>query len=194
MSAHAEFIAHLKQRAERLDSGEHADYLAEQLAETLRNSAPPAAQTGTLRENVSVVFEAKRNGPGIWASGVGDRGKIGEPSDKPPAHTISQFLKEIGGPIYGFYPGRQGKVASRYAWWALPRFLKDRLQQERLAGRYGGETSVGVGRSPYLYPQDGSAYLGGGASSARANITPTHFVETAVRLWRTLVSQYVRSL
>lgn len=194
MPAHDSFIIHIRNKAEVLDGGEHADYLARQLVEVLSKARPPNDKTGTLRENITARFEAKRTGRGVWTSGVGDRDAIGGPDDRPPAHTISLFLKEIGGPIFGFPPGTQKVRNSRFAWAMLPEILKDRLQQERLAGRYGGETGVGAGRSPYLYPQDGSEYLGGGASAAAANIRPTRFVEIAVQAWRGLVSQYVRSL
>lgn len=46
---------------------------------------------------------------------------------------------------------RRGK---QWAWWNLPAGLKAILQRERLAGRYGGESAVGIGHAPYFWAQE----------------------------------------
>lgn len=183
MPGHDDLRERLKRRAASLDSGTHVDYLAQALATEFEHFAP--TDTGTLSKNLTVVFDGKKIGPGVWQAGVGDKKMIGSPSDKAPRGTISQFLKEVGGPEYNFWPGRQ-KVNSRYAWWALPSFLKERLQAERLAGRFGGETGVGAGRSPYMYSQD--------RGNANAGITGQRFISMAFVVWRAVRSQYIRAV
>ena len=69
---------------------------------------------------------------------------------------------------------RKGK---QWAWWNLPTGLKAILQRERLAGRYGGESAVGIGQAPYFWAQE--------YGNPAAEIKAQHFARDSWEAFRT---------
>ena len=79
-------------------------------------------------------------------------------------------------------------MESKYAWFYLSRFQKELLQAQRRAGRFGGETSIGVGKAPYFWVQEGSTPEGR-IGASKANVKPTFFVRDGIQrsegaIWR----------
>lgn len=59
------------------------------------------------------------------------------------------------------------------AWWYLSKLQKKLLAEQRLLKRFGGESGVGAGKSPYIWAQSGEDMQ----AARGASITPTHFIE-----------------
>ena len=59
-------------------------------------------------------------------------------------------------------------MSSPTAWWGLAKWEKKKLQAQRLAGQFGGQTAAGARRAPYFWPQAGFD----SAAASRAGITP----------------------
>lgn len=165
----------IRQRAE-LRSGKYIEALGEDMKALLQDNAP--SQTGNLVGNLTATSGIKENTSG-FRIGFGSRSRIGISNIGAPRGTIKQFLDD-----YPQFKRNWSLVRSAArAWWALPAEGKELLQQERLAGNYGGIGAIGVGKSPYLYPQEGS-FSSWEASAGKANIRPTKFVNIAVNEWR----------
>ena len=62
-----------------------------------------------------------------------------------------------------------------YAWRGLSKLEKQALQQERYKGSFGGNVSIGHGKTPYFWVQDAETPEGA-AGASKAGITPTHFM------------------
>lgn len=73
---------------------------------------------------------------------------------------------------------------SAFAWWYLSHLQKRSLEQERRAGRFGGQTAKGVGRAPYYWAQE--------HGEPRAAIVGKHYVQDAIRRWRLKAPSIVR--
>ena len=43
---------------------------------------------------------------------------------------------------------------SAFAWWYLSKKQKQVLEEQRQAGRFGGESAKGVGKAPYFWAQE----------------------------------------
>jgi hypothetical protein len=120
---------------------------------------------------------------GMFVISFADAEKLGEPGGKAPEHTISKFL--------AWYTGKPVKAPknnanSKYAWWWLTPEQKDALQAARRGGMFGGETSIGVGRAPYFWVQEGST-TEGASGADKAAITPRKFVENAMEKFEDIV-------
>lgn len=63
------------------------------------------------------------------------------------------------------------KFGSAFAWWFLSRKQKQVLQEQREAGKFGGQNAAGVGRAPYFWSQE--------EGNEAASIKPHHHVENA---------------
>lgn len=70
---------------------------------------------------------------------------------------------------------------STFAWWYLSKKQKKALQEQRRAGKFGGETGIGAFRAPYFWLQEGSI-AEAAQSRAKAGImqAPTRFVEKSI--------------
>ena len=85
-------------------------------------------------------------------------------------------------------------MASQFsAWWGLSQKKKQSLQNERLAGRFGGQNAAAVGRAPYVWVQEGDDPAG----AAKAGIEPLHFMSEAAAEFDAnfdrIVSEYLDS-
>ena len=165
----------MRQRAE-LRSGKYIEALGEDMKSLLQENAP--SQTGNLVSNLTATSGIKENASGFRV-GFGSRSRIGTSNTGAPRGTIKQFLDD-----YPEFKRNWSLVRSaNRAWWALPAEAKALLQEERLAGNYGGINAIGVGKSPYLYPQEGS-FSSWEASAGKAGVHPTKFINIAVNEWR----------
>lgn len=68
------------------------------------------------------------------------------------------------------------KTGSQYAWWLLSRKQKAALEQERVAGRFGGETAKAVGKAPYFWAQE--------YGEPKAAIAAKRYVADAFGRWK----------
>lgn len=74
---------------------------------------------------------------------------------------------------------------SAFAWWYLSKKQKQILEEQRQAGRFGGETAKGVGKAPYYWLQE--------YGEPKAMIVPQGVVGKAVEQWRPEADGIVRS-
>lgn len=82
---------------------------------------------------------------------------------------------------------QRGAIGSQFAWWYLSKKQKQVLEEQRQAGRFGGESAKGVGKAPYFwaqeYGEEGAMIVGQGV------------VTEAVEEWRaeanTIVSSFI---
>lgn len=81
------------------------------------------------------------------------------------------------------------QFGSRFAWWYLSARQKRVLEEQRKAGKFGGETAKGVGLAPYYWAQE--------HGEEKATIVAQHVVEEAVEGWRAkanaIVADFVRT-
>ena len=68
------------------------------------------------------------------------------------------------------------KTGSQYAWWLLSRKQKAALEQERMGGRFGGESAKGVGKAPYYWAQE--------YGEPKAAIKAKGYVRDAFNRWK----------
>lgn len=80
------------------------------------------------------------------------------------------------------------QFGSQFVWWYLSAKQKKILEEQRKAGKFGGETAKGVGLAPYYWPQE--------HGEPKASIEAQHVVEEAVEGWRVeanaIVADFVR--
>ena len=118
-------------------------------------------ESGFSVEGLSRVGEPRQTATG-WSISVFDQKMLGSQrhQGKPPRGTIAAFLtwyrREYPDMPRGFRKG-QDKTS---AWWSLTRDQKAALAQERMSGRFGGESGWGAHRAPYIWQH---AYGGPGA-------------------------------
>lgn len=159
----------------------NGDYLRDMVADAkvlLEQNAPEA--TGTLKRNLTTETPIREDEQGLHA-GLGDRSAIGYENIGAPRGTIAAFLRD--NPEFRTRSEQRTGGPER-AWWDLPGPAKEMLQLERESGMYGGsEQGVGSEKSAYFFPQEGSLD-GWGASAAKADIIPMHFVRKAMDEWR----------
>ena len=74
---------------------------------------------------------------------------------------------------------------SAFAWWYLSKKQKQILEEQRQAGRFGGESAKGVGKAPYYWAQE--------HGEPKAMIQAQHVVAEAVEQWRPEAYDIVRS-
>ena len=151
------------------------DVVAEDFASGMKS------QTGNTVDALSYVGQPERTATGLKIGVVGDRQRIGSSSDSGPKGTIRAFLdwysEQKGLPQFFI----RGGVPTPYAWRMLSETQKKVLQQERLSGRFGGESAAGVGRVPYMWGHE--------QGNASAAITQArHFIEKGLSRWRSRVS------
>ena len=206
----------LQSDLENLQSPVHVRALADILAFVLYQNAP--VDTGLLQKNLTWTGRPRHDAENTWSAVVGSWGRIGSPEDKAPSGTIAAFLeahpeykmgnetkderrerrlraserKEAGiGSVFNTWMVDR----SRYAWWLLSLEARRVLQQERLAGKFGGESGVGAGRSPYFYVQEGSDLFPGSRDSAeKAGIKPKMFYALSLEQWREKARVYVQAV
>lgn len=81
------------------------------------------------------------------------------------------------------------QFGSQFAWWYLSAKKKRVLEEQRQAGRFGGETAKGVGLAPYYWAQE--------HGEDEASIEAQHVVDKAVKGWRAeanaIVASFVRA-
>ena len=81
------------------------------------------------------------------------------------------------------------QFGSQFAWWYLSAKQKRVLEEQRRAGKFGGETAKGAGLAPYYWPQE--------HGEEKAMIVGQHVVEDAVENWRAeanaIVADFVRT-
>ena len=82
------------------------------------------------------------------------------------------------------------QFGSQFAWWYLSAKQKGVLEEQRKAGKFGGETAKGVGLAPYYWAQE--------HGEEKAMIVAQHVVEKAVEGWRTqanaIVTDFIRGV
>ena len=76
-------------------------------------------------------------------------------------------------------------MTSAFAWWYLSKKQKQVLDEQRKAGRFGGETAKGAGLAPYFWAQE--------YGEPKAMILAQHVVTEAVEQWRPEANELVRS-
>ncbi len=76
-------------------------------------------------------------------------------------------------------------AGSVFAWWYLSKKQKRVLEEQRGAGRFGGETAKGVGKAPYFWPQE--------RGEPKAAIRAQNVVAEAEEQWRPEADDIVRS-
>lgn len=77
------------------------------------------------------------------------------------------------------------KGGSRYAWWLLSHKQKQKLEQEREAGRFGGETAKAADKAPYYWAQE--------HGEPKAAIGAKGYVRDAFNRWRGKTPGIVRA-
>ena len=182
---HTGLIQRIERQRAAIGDPENAVRLANWLADVFADVAP-VGDTHTLIRNLTVVGELRVVRDGVYEIGVGEG--AGSPDDKAPPHTISDFLA-----AHNEFRTRKRGVPSPLAWKLLSEAGKELLQREREAGRFGGESGVGAGRSPYMWVQDASTE-GGAAGAAKAGINPQRFLEIALEAFSRHVPEYVREI
>jgi hypothetical protein len=84
---------------------------------------------------------------------------------------------------------KQGSIGSAFAWWYLSKKQKQILEEQRQAGRFGGESAKGVGKAPYFWAQE--------YGEPKAMIEAQGVVTEAVEDWRMeaneIVASFIRS-
>jgi len=84
---------------------------------------------------------------------------------------------------FGFIHG------SAFAWWYLSAKQKKVLEEQRQAGRFGGESAKGVGKAPYYWAQE--------HGEPKAMIVAQHPVADAIEEWNieanAIVSNFIGS-
>ena len=197
----------------RADWGSVVWHMGNMLSGVLVENAP--RDTGLMIKNLTWQGRPKREGAFTWSQVVGSWRRIGSSEDDAPRGTISAFLEahpeyKMGHETKEERRDRRGqskerKAAgiksvfnpwmvdrSRYAWWLLSLEARRVLQEERLAGKFGGESGVGAGRSPYFYVQEGSDLFPGSRESAdKAGIKPKMFYTLSLEQWRERVKSFV---
>ncbi len=167
---------------EKASSPDLVTFLGEKLSAHIANAYYASGlkdRTGTLSKNIQYVSPPERSGSG-WSVKVGKG--VGNPKDAAPRGTIKAFLE--------WYRGKTSKSRGRgngswaFAWWYLSSKEKEVLQQQREAGRFGGETTYAVERSPYIWSHD--------MGNAKANIRGRGFINEGIASWRKNVNDYVR--
>jgi len=82
------------------------------------------------------------------------------------------------------------QIGSQFAWWYLSAKQKRVLEEQRRAGKFGGETAKGVGLAPYYWPQE--------HGEPKAMIVAQHVVENAIEGWRAranaIVADFIRGV
>lgn len=173
---HERLYQRLVQQRATLSSGKYIEKLAEDMQHFLLEGAP--VMTGTLARNLSSSTGIKETNKGFRV-GFGPRSKVGVSDRGAPRGTIAAFLRD-----HPEFRRNMAFVRSVGAWQALPKEGKELLQQEREQGSYGGANQgVGVGKSAYLYPQEGT-FPSWNASAGKARISPTGFIAWSVDEWR----------
>ena len=173
----------LAAKFDRVFNEELAVHLGQELASDVVQeyfASGMKSQTGNTVDALSYVGQPERTATGLKIGVVGDRQRTGSPSDSGPKGTIRAFLKwyseQEGLPQFFI----RGGVPSPYAWRMLSETQKKVLQQERLSGRFGGESAAGVGRVPYMWGHE--------QGNASATIQARHFIEKGLARWRSRVS------
>jgi len=75
---------------------------------------------------------------------------------------------------------------SSMAWWNLTPRQKRLLQEQRLAGEFGGKTAAGVGNAPYFWAQE--------YGNAAANIVAQGFATKAWESFKARSDDILRSV
>ena len=170
-----------------VDAEESVTSSAKRIAMAIGFYAAGQSATGTMSKNITEVSEVSRPTFGVYTVGVGNLDKIGDENSAPEG-TIAQFLADNKDEINrerrkaiteSRLSGKKGGGKARFldrhtkgmAWWNLPKTMKDKLQNERAMGRYGGDKSIGEGKSPYFYVQEGSK-TGTAAHRRRTSVRP----------------------
>ncbi len=208
--------AKIQSDLENLQSPVHARALGDILGFVLYQNTP--VKTGLLLKNLTWTGRPRHDAESTWSIVVGSWGRIGSPEDKAPSGTIEEFLRVHGEFRLG-NESRQERAErrqrskerkgaglknafnpfmvdrSRYAWWLLSLEARRVLQEERMAGRFGGESGVGAERSPYFYVQEGSSLFPGSRASAdKAGIRPKMFYALSLEQWRDKAHIYVQAV
>lgn len=68
------------------------------------------------------------------------------------------------------------QLGSQFAWWYLSAKQKRVLEEQRAAGKFGGETAKGAGLAPYYWAQE--------HGEPKASIGAQHVIKEAVEGWR----------
>jgi len=170
--------------------------LARQLGQELANdivgeyfASGMSSQTGNTVDALSHVGQPEKTALGWKIGVVGNKSRTGEPSASSPKGTIRDFIewynKQQSYPKFFI----KGGIPSQFAWWMLSRFQKQVLQQQRLAGRFGGESAAGVGRVPYVWGHE--------QGNPAANIRGRRFIENGTAKWRqrvpSIINEWYRS-
>jgi hypothetical protein len=183
---HTGLVQRLQRQSAALGDPQNVVRLADWLSSAFADLAP-VGKTRTLIRNLTRIGNLRVVQDGVYEIGVGDGQAVGSPEDKAPPGTLAAFLS-----AHKEFKTRRG-VPSRYAWWLLSPEAKRVLQDEREAGKFGGETGVGAGRSPYMWVQDGSTG-GGRAGAQKAAIRPQDFIEPALEALEAHVTDVVREV
>ena len=74
---------------------------------------------------------------------------------------------------------------SHRAWWNLKQREKDVLQEQRVAGRFGGGKAAGIGAAPYFWAQE--------YGSAEADIKPKFWARDSWLAFRGKAEEILRT-
>lgn len=81
------------------------------------------------------------------------------------------------------------QFGSQFAWWYLSAKKKRILEEQRRAGRFGGDAAKGAGLAPYYWAQE--------HGEPKASIEAQNVVDKAVKGWRAeanaIVADFVRT-
>jgi len=142
--------------------------------------------TGTLMNNLRYIGDPERSSNG-WSIKIGKG--FGTHRDSAPRGTIRAFLDWYRGQNSKPSNRMNSKGASRgaswaFAWWYLSVKEKAALLEERKAGRFGGETTYTVERSPYIWSQN--------EGNAKAGIQARGFISDGIARWRKNTDEYIQ--
>jgi hypothetical protein len=175
-SDHTELLNRLVRQLGVLQSDKYAAELGETLRSQMIQRVPMA--TGNMATKLLRMGGPRRFGNefSMW---IGDKRALGNDS-RAPRNTIRDFLRDH--PEFR-RKRKRGRFTARQAWWILPPKAKQLLQQERMAGKYGGAyQGYASNKAAYFYQQEGSDPEW--ANSAKeAGISPTHFVANSIENW-----------
>lgn len=138
-------------------------------------------QTGTTVRALGSVGEPRKTLTG-WEVPVMDPA-VGSPDESAPPGTIGDFLEWYSRQKHLPQFFIRGGVPSNMAWWLLTRTQKRVLQEQRLAGRFGGQTGAGAGRAPYVWPHE--------EGSPAAGIAGRGFIEAGTLAWEQEVPRII---
>lgn len=132
-------------------------------------------QSGALQDALTFMGAAQQTTSG-WSIGVGKKEFLGDSSIASPQGTIAEFLSD-----YPKYRRKRNNPQKKNAWWDLPKEAKDRLDSDRMTGKYGG---IGAQFARYVWAQNDGA--------VGASIVGRHFIEKAIDEWKQEVPSIVK--